>query len=44
MKIISKRIGTAASGFTVDAYAHLLPSADEEIAQTLARLILGEAG
>ena len=44
VKIISQRIGHSSVGFTIDTYAHVLPSADEETAYTLARLILGEAG
>ena len=43
VKIISERIGHTSVGFTIDTYAHVLPAADEQVAPTLARLILGEA-
>lgn len=41
VKVISQRLGHASVGFTLDAYAHVLPAADEETANTLARHILG---
>lgn len=41
VKVISKRLGHASIGITLDTYAHVLPSADEETANTLARAILG---
>jgi integrase len=43
VKVISERIGHRSAGFTIDTYAHVLPAADEQVAHTLARLILGEA-
>lgn len=42
VKVISKRLGHTSIGFTLDAYAHVLPAADEDTAHTLARHILGE--
>ncbi len=42
VKVISKRLGHASIGFTLDTYAHVLPAADEQTAATLARHILGE--
>jgi integrase len=42
VKVISQRLGHASIGFTLDAYAHVLPAADEQTANTLARHILGE--
>jgi len=41
VQVISRRLGHASVGFTPDAYAHVLPAADEETANTLARHILG---
>jgi integrase len=43
VKVISQRLGHKSVGFTIDTYAHVLPAADEQVAHTLARLILGEA-
>ncbi len=43
VKVISQRLGHTSVGFTIDTYAHVLPAADEQVAHTLARLILGEA-
>ena len=43
VKVISQRIGHRSVGFTIDTYMHALPAADEHVAHTLARLILGEA-
>jgi integrase len=43
VKVISQRIGHTSVGFTIDTYAHVLPAADEQVAHTLAILILGEA-
>jgi integrase len=40
VKVISQRLGHASVGFTIDTYAHVLPTADSETAFTLARLIL----
>jgi integrase len=42
VKVISNRLGHSSIGFTLDTYAHVLPSADEQTAHTLARVILGE--
>jgi len=44
VKVISQRLGHKSIGFTIDTYAHVLLSADEETAHTLARVILGEVG
>lgn len=41
VKVISKRLGHASVGITLDTYSHVLP-ADEHAAHTLARVILGE--
>ncbi len=41
VKIISQRLGHASIGITLDTYSHVLPSADEEAATSLARVILG---
>lgn len=40
-KVISERLGHASVGITIDTYSHVLPAADEQVAHTLARLILG---
>ncbi len=42
IKVISERLGHASIGITLDTYAHVLPSADEEAAHSLASVILGE--
>jgi integrase len=42
VKVLSQRLGHASVGFTLDAYAHVLPAADKETANTLARHILGD--
>lgn len=42
VKVISQRLGHASIGFTLDTYAHVLPAADEQTANTLALHILGE--
>jgi hypothetical protein len=42
VKVISERIGHSSVGFTIDAYSHVLPAADEATANTLARVILGD--
>jgi len=42
VKVISQRLGHSSVGFTLDTYAHVLPSADVETAHTLARHILGD--
>jgi integrase len=41
VKIISERLGHASIGITLDTYSHVLPSADEQVAHSLARHILG---
>jgi integrase len=43
VKVISQRLGHSSVGFTLDMYSHVLPSDDEEPANTLARHILGGA-
>ena len=40
--VISQRLGHSSVGFTLDTYAHVLPSADAETAHTLARHILSD--
>jgi excisionase family DNA binding protein len=42
MKLISQRLGHANIAVTLDLYAHVLPAADEQAANTLARVILGD--
>lgn len=42
VKVISERLGHASVGITLDTYSHVLPSADENTAHTLARVILGQ--
>lgn len=41
VKVLSQRLGHASVGITLDTYAHVLPAADQEQADTLARVILG---
>jgi integrase len=41
VKVISERLGHASIGITLDTYSHVLPSADEQVAHSLARHILG---
>lgn len=41
VKVISQRLGHASVAITLDTYSHVLPAADEEIAHTLATVILG---
>lgn len=43
VKVISERLGHASVGITLDRYSHVLPARDRETADTLARLILGDA-
>ena len=43
MKLISQRLGHANIAITLDTYSHVLPAADEQAANTLARVILGDA-
>jgi integrase len=42
MKLISQRLGHANIAITLDTYSHVLPAADEQAANTLARVILGD--
>lgn len=42
MKLISQRLGHANIAITLDTYSHVLRAADEQAANTLARVILGE--
>ncbi len=42
VKTLSRRLGHASVGMTLDTYAHALPADDREQADTLARLLLGE--
>lgn len=41
VKIISQRLGHSSVAITLDTYSHVLPAADEKVAHTLARTILG---
>lgn len=41
VKVISQRLGHASVAITLDTYSHVLPAADEAIANTLANVILG---
>lgn len=41
VKVISQRLGHANVGITLDTYSHVLPAADEIVAHTLAKVILG---
>ncbi|MBS3939723.1 MAG: site-specific integrase [Actinobacteria bacterium] len=41
VKVISQRLGHASVAITLDTYSHVLPAADEQIAHTLAHVILG---
>jgi integrase len=38
-KIVSERLGDSSIGITLDTYSHLLPSMDEEAAETMAKLL-----
>ena len=40
VKVISQRLGHSTVAMTVDTYAHVLPAADEHVANTLASVIL----
>lgn len=42
VKTLSRRLGHASVGMTLDTYAHALPADDRQQADTLARLLLGE--
>ncbi len=39
VKLISARLGHASTAFTMDTYGHLLPGAQEEMAERLARML-----
>lgn len=41
VKIISQRLGHSSVAITLDTYSHVLPTADEKVAHTLASTILG---
>jgi integrase len=41
-KVISQRLGHATIAITMDTYSHVIPSLDEQAAETVARLILGD--
>lgn len=41
-KVVSERLGHKSIAMTLDTYSHVLPQADEEAAETVERLILGE--
>ena len=41
-KVISERLGHATAAFTLQTYAHVIPGMDEEAANSVAALILGD--
>ena len=41
-KVISQRLGHATIAITMDTYSHVIPGLDEQAAETVARLILGD--
>ena len=41
-KVISPRLGHATIAITMDTYSHVIPGLDEQAAETVARLILGD--
>jgi integrase len=41
-KLISQRLGHATIAITMDTYSHVIPGLDEQAAETVARLILGD--
>lgn len=43
VKVISQRLGHSSVAITLDTYSHVLPAADETLANTLADVILGGA-
>jgi hypothetical protein len=43
-KIVSERLGHANIAITMDTYSHVLPGLDEQAADTVAQLILGQSG
>jgi integrase len=44
VKVVSERLGHAQASVTLNVYQHVLPGADEEAAETAARLVLGDGG
>jgi integrase len=42
-KVVSERLGHANIAITMDTYSHVLPGLDAQAADTVARLILGDA-
>jgi hypothetical protein len=40
--VISQRLGHATIAITMDTYSHVIPGLDEQAAETVARLILGD--
>ena len=40
--MISQRLGHATIAITMDTYSHVIPGLDEQAAETVARLILGD--
>jgi integrase len=43
-KVVSERLGHKSIAITLDIDSHVLPQADEEAAETVERLLLGEEG
>jgi integrase len=41
-KVISQRLGHATIAITMDTYSHVIPGLDEQAAETVVRLILGD--
>jgi integrase len=41
-KVVSQRLGHATIAITMDTYSHVIPGLDEQAAETVARLILGD--
>jgi hypothetical protein len=41
--VISQRLGHATIAITMDTYSHVIPGLDEQAAEVVARLILGDA-
>jgi integrase len=41
-KVVSERLGHATVQIALDTYSHVLPGLDEQAAETVARLILGD--
>ena len=42
VRLVSERLGHASAGFTLSVYAHVLPGAQHEAAEDLARILAGE--